>query len=481
MSELLPIALAVCGRIQGKTCGRPLTVLLDSGSTNTWFNSKARPKGIHGYNVEKVSGTTLAGSFSSSEQLCVHDFVLPEFSSKQKLTKLKANVFNAECRYDMIVGRDVLRAFGIKLDFEDDCIVANDVSVPMRPFPKATPTMEPVDQLLADYVDRLSDNDEDTSSTSDDEAHATEILESKYDAMDPKKIAEGCKHLTPEQREDLAKLLSKFDVLFNGELRKFTDERIHLEVDPTVPPTRSRAHAVPHLHRELFRRELERLVKIGVLEKCGRADWVSGTFIVPKKDGRVRWVSDFRGLNKALKRKCYPLPKIGEILARRKGHKFLSKLDLSMQYCTFELDDESVELCTIATPFGLYRYRRLPMGVSASPDIAQEIMERVLGHIEELEICLDDLAAFSDSWEEHLKVLDKILTILQDKGFSVNPLKCEWGIQETDFLGHWLTPEGVRPWKKKIDAILRMQPPTDIKELRSFLGMVTYYWDVWPS
>ena len=80
-------------------------------------------------------------------------------------------------------------------------------------------------------------------------------------------------------------------------------------------------------------------------------------------------------------------------------------------------------MCTIATPFGFYRYRRLPMGVSTAPDIAQEVIERVLGHLEDLEMYIDDLAAFLDSWDAHLVLLEKVLMILQDKGFAVNPLK----------------------------------------------------------
>lgn len=479
-AELLPIVLAIAGRIQGTPWGKALVVLLDSGSTTSWMNRKSMPKGVHGYTVDAVTGSTLAGDFTSKEQVCINDIVLPEFNSKQALHKLGAKVFDADCRYDMILGRDFLRAFGVKMDFEDNTIVVNDVSRSMRAFPK--PKQEDdellaVDVLLHEYLDEQEVNDED--SLSSDEAYA-DILESRYDGATPEEIAASCTHLTQSQRDDLAKLFSKFEKLFDGKLRKFTDEQIHLDVDPTVPPKRSRPYTVPHSQKELFRKELNRLVDIGVLEKCGRANWVSGTFCIPKKDGRIRWVSDFRALNKAIKRKFYPLPKIQEILYRRKGYKFLSKLDLSMQYYTFEMDDESADLCTIATPFGLYRYRRLPMGVSASPDIAQEIMERVLGHLEDLEVYLDDIAAFSGTWEEHLVLLDQLLTILQDKGFAINPLKCEWGIQETDFLGHWLTPQGVKPWRKKIDAILRMQPPTNVKELRSFLGMVTYYRDMWP-
>ena len=476
--ELLPIAFSVAGKIQGNDWGKSLVVLMDSGSTTSWLNRRSLPKGIHGYTIDKVTGTTLAGTFTSSEQVCINDVILPEFNPKQALHKLGAKVFDADCRYDMILGRDVLRAFGIKLDFEHDTITSNGISRSMREYPQPVDDgMRPVDVLLHDYLDDMEFNDEDDESS--DETYA-DLMDSKYEGATPREIADSCTHLTPEQRDDLEKLFSKFTTLFDGNLRKFTDEQIHLDVDPTVPSKRSRPYTVPFRQRDIFRRELDRLVSIGVLEKCGRADWVSGTFCIPKKDGRIRWVSDFRALNKAIKRKFYPLPKIQEILQRRKGYKFLSKMDLSMQYYTFELDDESAELCTIATPFGLYRYRRLPMGVSASPDIAQEIMERVLGHLEELEIYLDDLAAFSDTWEDHLILLDKVLTILQEKGFAVNPLKCEWGIQETDFLGHWMTPTGIKPWRKKIDAILRMRPPTNVKELRSFLGMVTYYRDMWP-
>ena len=108
-----------------------------------------------------------------------------------------------------------------------------------------------------------------------------------------------------------------------------------------------------------------------------------------------------------------------------------------MQYFTFELDAESQKLCVLSTPFGLYKYKRLPMGIKQSSDITQEVMENLFRNLDYVEIYIDDTSCFSSTFTKHIQTLDIILTHLEQNGFTVNPAKCEWAVKETDWLGYW--------------------------------------------
>jgi hypothetical protein len=146
-----------------------------------------------------------------------------------------------------------------------------------------------------------------------------------------------------------------------------------------------------------FKKELNHLVKIGVLSAQQEREWASPSFIIPKKDGRVSWISNLHQLNKVIRRKQYPLPIITDTLRKHSGNNFFIKLDVNMQYYTFELDKESQDLCTIVTPFGKYEYVRLPIGLKCSPDIAQAAMEIELSGIEDADVYIDDVDVFSDN------------------------------------------------------------------------------------
>jgi hypothetical protein len=224
---------------------------------------------------------------------------------------------------------------------------------------------------------------------------------------------------------------------------------------------------------------LERFVEFGVLSRIGATEWaLLPTFIIPKKDGRAQWILDFC----ELKRKTYPLPRIQDILKKRPGYEYFTKIDISMQYYAFELTKAARNLCVIITPFVKFNYNRVPMGgVKQSPDFAQEVMEHIFHDIKDTEVYIDEIGIWAKSWEHHQLVVAEVLRRLEVNGFTVNPLKCEWAVKETNWLGYWLTPEGLKSWKKKIDAILYMQPPASVKQVRSFIGAVSFYRDMFPS
>ena len=441
-----------------------------------------------------MKSQTIAGQFVSNSKVTLENICLPEFMSNRVFDSIEARIINTDCRYDMIIGRDALRLFKLNLSFKENMINMEDISLSMRPFPKfIDPTYtlaeimyinileqeienefiainETVNDIKNLHQDQIIDDSENDTT----DAYISDIKPAHYEAMNPEEVLDSCSHLDIQQKEDLRRLIKKYPQLFDGILRSYPTT-VSLEVDPTKPPKAVRPYTVPTTQLNLFKNELMKLLKIGVLERGTRSKWISGSFIIPKKNNEARWITDFRALNKAIIRKKYPLPRVQDILERRGKYKYLTKLDLSMCFYTNVLDSKSKKYTTISTPFGLFHYNRLPMGTNQSPDIAQEELEKTLQGIDNVKKYIDDIAIFSNNWNDHIRTLDLVFQRLQQNGFSINPKKCEWAVQETDFLGYYLTPNGIKPLSKQVRAILDLQAPKNIKQLRAFIGLCNYY------
>ena len=473
-----PTTIMSCKLIQKKQNDRPLRVLFDSGSDKTLINRRALPKGaqpttVHGYKILGIHGTEV-----HRHEILLEEIMFPEFSTNVRVAgPVRATVYNNdESDYDIIVGNDLLTALKIDICASILSIKWLDFIIPFHPYDYFTSSA-----FSASFASASDDPFADREELAHELGYKSrDILPAKYEEVDPFVVAKNQKHLTALQQSQLADVFKKFTKLFSGKLGCYTKKKFTIDIDPNAKPFNCRPYPVSRAHRPTFKEELDHLVQIGVLSPFGASQWLAPSFIIPKKDGRVRWISDFRQLNKVIRRRVYNLPKISEILSRRAGYFCMSKIDVSMHFYTFELDEASKNLCVITTPFGNYRYNRLPMGVSQSPDIAQEVMETLFSKLDEVDNYIDDVGVFSNSWEEHLASLEKVLTILQDNNFTVNPTKCEWAVQETDWLGHWLTPKGLKPWRKKIDAILALKMPKTHTQLRSFLGAVNFYRDMYP-
>ena len=439
-----------------------IKILFDSGASETILSNSVLGS-IKTHKTKAQQWNTAGGVATTSEKATIQ-FSLPEFYEKTIVQK-EVHVFSTPMNYDMIIGRDLMSELGINLDFYFQKVRWQNAEIPMK-LPDATITSDFYIQdssLVEEEADRIK-----------------KILDAKYEPANLAEIAEQSIHLSKEQQMQLEQLLNKYKSLFDGTLGLWKNETLTLKLKPEVEPYHARAFPIPKVYELTLRKEVERLVKIGVLKKVNRSEWAAPTFIIPKKDGTVRFLSDFRELNKRIKRQPFPLPKIQDLMLKLEGFSYATSLDLNMGYYHIELDLFSKELCTIVLPWGKYEYQRLPMGLCNSPDIFQEKMSQLMMDLEFVRVYIDDLLIItSGSWTDHLDKLEEVLARLEKAGLKVNAKKSFFGKPELEYLGYWITRHGIQPLPKKVQAISNMKPPKSTKEVRSFVGMINYYRDMW--
>ena len=288
---------------QNKT---PFLCLLDSGATGCWIlRSKLLPH-IRTYHVAPVTYQTLAGSFTANEEVKLHDILLPEFHKTRRLQTLTAKVFDNRCHYDMILGCNLMNKLGIVLDFNTKSMAWDGSTVAMREYDQHQEPTTLATNLLLDVLDSnlevndsiiMLDKPSDINYQETDVDPATYkttiIHTSLYEPSNLQDIVEKCVYLLLSQHEQLYSLLTQFQKLFDGCLGTFKGPPVHLELIENPVPVRRRPYTIPMSHLAVFKEELSHLISIGIIEKAQCSKWIARTFIVPKKDGRVQWITDF--------------------------------------------------------------------------------------------------------------------------------------------------------------------------------------------
>ena len=472
-ATMVPMTIAATKAVNGVPfIKKHIRTLIDHGASHTIINRRMLPKNAPMSKAKTLSFSTTAGSFKTSAHVNLQDFRLPEFNMTRTVKEVKCYVFdNRSVPYDLILGRDFLNQVGIDVRSSTlSCEWLGD-SIPFKP-----------GKFLTNYKEYAAITD--PPAVKKVEVNATTFTPTKSTVADIDEVCQDQEHLTPKQRAELNEILSKHTELFSGKLGRYPHRKFHIDLKPGTKPYHcKRPYAIPTSQRETVKEELDRQVKIGVLERVYESLWGMPMLCIPKKDGAIRTVDDMRELNKCIQRRVYPLPRLMDMLQRHSGWQYITVLDLTLCYYTYELDDESSWMCVLVTPFGKYRRLRLSMGLSQSPDWAQAAIEEALEDMlhEFLEAFIDDVAVFSKTWEEHLQHLTRVLQRLEANGYTVNPAKCKWAVDNVEWMGHHVTRDGLKPWQPKIQGILDIAPPKTLKQLRAFIGCVNFYRDFWKK
>ena len=285
-------------------------------------------------------------------------------------------------------------------------------------------------------------------------------------------------NLTSEQAVQVKTLLMKHKDVFAKNKTDLgrTDIVKHKINTGTAAPVKQNPRRLPLSKRELVREEISKMLEQGIVQPS-QSPWSSPVVLVQKKDGSTRFCVDYRKLNNLTLKDSYPLPRIDESLDALRGSKWFSTLDLQSGYFQVEMDPADAEKTAFTTICGLYQFKVMSFGLCNAPATFERMMEIILSglHWETCLLYIDDVIIFADSFEQHLERLSEVLSRLQTAGLKLSPKKCQLFKKKVCFLGHVVSEHGISTDPAKIRAVEQWSAPTDVHQVRSFLGLCSYY------
>ena len=240
-------------------------------------------------------------------------------------------------------------------------------------------------------------------------------------------------------------------------------------------PIALNAHRLPEKYRDGVKQELDKLLEIKVIEPSHSA-WASPIVPVPKPDGSIRLCIDYRRLNSITTPDPYYMITLDEILERVGCSGCLSKLDLSKGYYQIGIAEEDKEKTAFVSQFGKFSFARMPFGLRNAPAIFQRLMEEVLrGCYLWSAPYIDDILVFSENGEDHFEHLTMVVQALSEHGLTLKSEKCVFGKTHLEYLGHWIGCGTVAVPEHRATAMAEYIRPRTRKQLRAFLGAISYY------
>ena len=219
------------------------------------------------------------------------------------------------------------------------------------------------------------------------------------------------------------------------------------------------------------------MVKQGYWTPVSKSKWATPlNCTVPNKDGGVRICGDYKPtVNMQIEIAHHPLPTVELITSKLSGITVFSKIDLKTAFQQLELDEASKEHCTVNTNKGLFNVNRQPFGVASSPALWQRTIDSILTNLPGVCCFVDDILIATKTESEHLNRLKAVCKRLHENDVCIKPEKCVFLTKEISFLGFKITDKGLFKTYEKIRAIKESQAPTNVSEVRSFIGLVTFY------
>ncbi|KAI5751993.1 hypothetical protein M8J77_012766 [Diaphorina citri] len=269
-------------------------------------------------------------------------------------------------------------------------------------------------------------------------------------------------------------IVDKYNDVFSG-VGKVNCKPFHIKLRENATPKIDATRKVPFGLYKPLKEELQRMEELGIIEKVNApTDWVNSLVITKKKNGKLRTCLDPRHLNKFIVKPHFTIPTVEDIFSRLHGAKHFSVLDCSSSFWMVPIDEESSNLCVFATPFGRYRYLRLPFGLNVSSEVFQNTISSIFENEDGVEPYIDDIIIFGKTKEEHDGKLEKVLEIARVNNIRFNPEKCIFNVSKVKFLGHVIDENGIHIDDEKVKAIMNLPAPTNRKELERFLGSMNY-------